>query len=69
MKKPTADELLMIIRKHCLVCSGSRSEVKRCLIKDCMLYPYRLPLTEKSVKKKAPGEQMSIFDIYKTEAS
>jgi hypothetical protein len=31
------------IRKHCLECSsGSKGEVKNCIITDCPLYPFRL---------------------------
>ena len=30
------------IRKKCIECSGgSRSEIEKCVIKDCALYPFR----------------------------
>ena len=65
MKKPTADELLLLIRKHCIMCSGgSRSEARKCLIKDCLLYPYRIPSEEKTKRERQrEGRQLSIFDL------
>lgn len=71
MKKPAADELLLIIRKHCLKCSGgSRREVKNCLVHDCLLYPYRITDDGKAGKKQMEsGRQLSIFDLYKANAS
>jgi hypothetical protein len=34
---------LKAIRKHCIDCSGfSMAEVKRCELKDCPLWPYRM---------------------------
>jgi len=33
-----------VIRKYCLECVGSPSEVKNCTDLDCPLYPYRLRL-------------------------
>jgi hypothetical protein len=38
--KPTP---LKAIKKHCLECSGyEKKQVRECLIKDCVLFPYRL---------------------------
>lgn len=44
MKKKTISirKLLIVIRKNCLLCSGGiQSEVSRCTMNDCPLYPYR----------------------------
>lgn len=64
-RKPTANDLLLLIRKHCLVCSGgSRKEARNCLIKDCLLYPYRIPEEEKPKRERTRTEgQISIFDL------
>jgi len=42
MKQPTARELLIAIRKNCIECCGSRTEAKKCKIKSCPLYKYKL---------------------------
>lgn len=40
--KMNMDSVLRAIRAHCLECSGnSKTEVERCGITDCHLYPYR----------------------------
>lgn len=64
-RKPSADELLLTIRKHCILCSGgSRKEARNCLVKDCMLYPYRIPDSEKPKREMKNTEgQISIFDL------
>ena len=34
---------LKAIKKHCLECSGyEKKQVRECVIKDCVLFPYRL---------------------------
>jgi hypothetical protein len=34
---------LKAIKKHCLECSGyEKKAVRECMIKDCVLFPYRL---------------------------
>lgn len=65
--KPTPEELLIAIHKHCLSCSGgSRKEVQNCRIKDCDLYAYR---TEPArIREKPPKGQMTLFDLMKKEA-
>lgn len=64
--KPTADELLAVIRAHCLQCSGgSRKEVERCNVESCLLRPYRSVSAvggEKPRKAKEQG-QVSLFDM------
>lgn len=58
--KPTPDELLIAIHKHCLECSGgSRKIVRDCTIKNCNLYPYRQEPTK---------GQISLFDLVMKEA-
>ncbi len=33
---------LRAIKKHCLECSGyEKKQVRECVIKDCVLFPYR----------------------------
>ena len=63
-KKQTADELLAVIRAHCLdCCGGSRKDVHECNVDRCDLWPYR----ERPRKKrtKADGGQMNIYDYLK----
>jgi len=38
---------LRAIRGHCLSCAGSCAEVKRCEIKDCLLWTYRFGMSMK----------------------
>lgn len=60
-EKPTAEDLLRVIRKHCLDCSGgSRKDVRNCAISYCDLWPYRNPPRKKG-EEKVKG-QMTIFD-------
>lgn len=62
--KPTTDELLVAIHKHCLQCSGgSRKEVQNCRIKDCNLYPYRREPTR--TREKPEKGQLTLFDLMK----
>lgn len=61
-KKPTPDELLVAIHKHCLECSGgSRKEVQNCKIKGCNLYQYRQEPTRQ--REKPPKGQITLFDL------
>lgn len=64
-KGPTAEELLVVIRAHCLQCSGgSVKEVERCGVQDCKLRPYRSVKVlggEKKVKQK--NGQVSLFEF------
>lgn len=63
-KKPTPDELLVAIHKHCLECSGcSRKEVQNCRIKGCNLYKYRQEPTRQ--REKPPKGQITLFDLVK----
>lgn len=63
-KKPTPDELLVAIHRHCLACSGgSRKEVRRCKLTACELWPWREP--EGEGKPKRDKRQMSMFDLMK----
>ena len=63
-KKPTPDELLVAIHKHCLECSGgSRKEVQNCKIKGCNLYKYRQEPTRQ--REKPPKGQITLFDLVK----
>jgi hypothetical protein len=39
-------QLKEAIRKKCIDCCGSLSEAKRCQIKDCPLYPFKLGKTK-----------------------
>ena len=65
--KPTPEELLIAIHKHCLECSGgSRKEVQNCRIKGCSLYPYRQEPAR--IREKPPKGQMTMFDLMKKEA-
>lgn len=62
--KPTPDELLVAIHKHCLECSGgSRKEVQNCRIKGCNLYKYRQEPTRQ--RGKPPKGQITLFDLVK----
>lgn len=62
--KPTPDELLVAIHKHCLECSGgSRKEVQNCRIKGCNLYKYRQEPTRQ--REKTPKGQITLFDLVK----
>lgn len=62
--KPTPDELLVAIHKHCLECSGgSRKEVQNCRIKGCNLYKYRQEPTRQ--REKPPKGQITLFDLVK----
>ena len=64
--KPTPDELLIAIHKHCLACSGgSRKEVQNCRIKSCDLYPFRQEPTRQ--REKPTKGQISFFDVMKKE--
>ena len=60
--KPTPDTLLAAIHRHCLECSGgSRREASRCRMKNCALYPWRVPeATEKAKKDK---RQVTMFEL------
>lgn len=61
-KRPTPEELLKVIRTHCLDCSGgSRREVHRCTIKKCALWPYRKEDVQKH-DENIKG-QMTIYDL------
>ena len=64
--KPTPDELLIAIHKHCLACSGgSRKEVQNCRIKGCDLYPFRQePIRQRERPSKG---QLTFFDVVKEE--
>lgn len=47
------------IRKHCIECScGQHSEVKKCVITTCPLYPYRMGKnpSRKGIMKGFPGK-------------
>lgn len=62
--KPTTDELLIAIHKHCLECSGgSRKEVQNCRIKGCNLHPYRQEPTRQ--REKPLKGQLTLFDMMK----
>lgn len=62
--KPTPDELLIAIHKHCMECSGgSRKEVERCKLTGCNLYPFRQEPTRNRMKP--PKGQMTFFDVIK----
>ena len=64
MPSPTTGELLSAIRAHCMECSGGcRKQVEQCEIKNCRLYPYRMP-DAKPVKKK--DSQISFLDMIET---
>ena len=66
---PTTQELLAAIHAHCLQCSGgSRKEVQRCGIKDCRLYPYRMPNAKPAKEAEPNREQISIVDLLDTKA-
>ena len=42
LKTVTAEMLLRVMRKYCLLCcGGSKKQVKVCNITDCPLHPYR----------------------------
>ena len=59
-KVPSA---LKSIRKHCVECSGgSHAEVKRCVIPECNLYPYRMG---KSPNRKGTGGRGNIEALRK----
>ena len=65
--KPTPEELLIAIHKHCLQCSGgSRKEVQNCRIKGCNLRPYRQEPAR--IREKPPKGQVTLFDLMKKEA-
>lgn len=50
--KKTVEKLLKAIRKHCLECCGhQKDEVKKCEMKDCPLWDFRLGKTNKEKKK------------------
>ena len=63
--KPTADELLVAIRAHCLECSGgSKKEVDGCLVKTCKLRKYRSVSAINEEKQEAEQlKQVSLFDL------
>ena len=66
-KKPTPDELMAAIHRHCLACSGgSRKEVQNCRVKECNLYLYRQ--AQVRTHEKPPKGQMTIFDVVKKES-
>ena len=56
----TKTDLLKAIRANCLECSGGRrSEIERCHLTECSLWPYRLgrdptPSRTRSVQNLAP---------------
>ena len=63
-KNPTPEELLKVIRAHCLdCCGGSRRDVHNCDIKRCNLWPYRK--AGRKQKEKELDGQMTIFDFEK----
>ena len=63
-KKPTPEELLKVIRAHCLdCCGGSRRDVHNCDIRRCNLWPYRK--AEMREKEKDLDGQITIFDFEK----
>ena len=58
MKRPSPDELLTAIHRHCMECSGqSRKEVHGCRVTGCALWPWREPVSE-GIRKS--GQQMTI---------
>ena len=60
---PTTDELLVVIRKKCMDCCGnSIKEVRRCNIKDCPLWLYRVNEVKPPKRDK---RQVSMFDYMK----
>lgn len=64
--KPTADELLVAIRAHCLECSGgSKKEVERCCVKSCKLRPYRSVkvVGDEQTRRSEEAGQVSLFDV------
>lgn len=66
-KKPTPDELLTAIHKHCMECSGgSRKEVHRCKLERCALWPWREPESEGKAKK--DKRQVTMFELMKEAA-
>lgn len=62
--RPTPEDLLIAIHKHCLECSGgSRKEVQNCKIKRCSLHKYRMEPAR--IREKPPKGQITIFDLIK----
>lgn len=63
-KKPTPQELLGAIHKHCLECSGgSRKEVHRCKLRGCALWPWRE--TGNDVRCAKEKGQITMFELFK----
>lgn len=60
--KPTPQELLSAIHKHCMDCSGgSRTAVQECGIKECALHQFRQGNTREG--EKTPKGQISFTDL------
>lgn len=68
-RKPTPDELLDIIRTHCIdCCGGSRKDVRECNIRNCNLWKYRMGKTKyksQNAVRMAKGStpQLTLFDF------
>lgn len=51
-------KVLKAIRAKCLECALTKTEVKRCEMKDCALYPYRNIDSKGGDKKVLRGPQV-----------
>ena len=52
---------LKTIRAHCIDCSGTADEVKKCTVKQCKLWPYRFGKAVNRPKKILTEEQKEKF--------
>lgn len=68
----TKEELLIIIRKHCMdCCANQRALVRACKSRSCALYPYRMKdtPTEPASSKRACRIQLSFDDLQRSDES
>lgn len=60
--KPTPEQLLAVIHRHCLdCCGGSKKVVHDCSITGCKLWPYREPEPQKNELRNK--NQITIDDL------
>ena len=65
-KKPTPDELLDIIRAHCIdCCGGSKKDVRECTVFGCNLRDYRMGKQKyrSQGNHREDKEQMTLYDF------
>lgn len=68
-KSEAAPSRAKAVRLHCIQCSGgNRAIVRRCVIKDCNLYPFRMGSLARGKEADAENERADAEGIIRAKA-